>query len=559
MSARSRSRRSRGGPKTPDGRLRLLAVGFIIALAVLAGRAVLLSATSDGLSAMAAQQQQRTVELPAHRGSIYDRTGELMAVGEDRQTVYATPSMLDDPMKAAQQLGHALKISPSKLYRALSDHKSGFAYVAREVDPALAHKALALGIDGVGSYPEELRVYPLRSVAAQILGFVGTDKKGLDGLELTLDKDLRGRTGSETVVQDPSGGVLRTTQVRKPADGEDVRLTIDADIQFHAEQVLRHVLSTLGGKNAAAIVMDPRDGSVLTLANAPTLNANEYAAHADQARDRAITDVMEPGSIFKVITMCAALQTGVVTPDQTFWLPPTITVGGKTIHEAEPRGTEKFTLGQILVKSSNVGAATLGVKLGQSRLQQWIDRFGLGKPTGLPLPGEAAGLLPNYWSESSLGNVPMGQGISVTAIQMARAYCAVANGGILLKPRLVAQIGDQVQPADKGTRILDENVAHEVLRMMVDVVKEGTGTSAQIPGYVVAGKTGTAQIPDPVHGGYMKKYLSSFIAVVPAAHPQLVVLVMVNQPTLAYYGAQVAAPAARDIAQFALQHLKIAP
>lgn len=559
MPGRSSSRRSRRAARTPDGRLRLLAVGFVVALAVLAGRAALLSASSSGLSAMADQQNQRTAQLPAHRGSIYDRAGELLAVGEDRQTIYATPSMLTDPMKAAERLGRVLKIKPSKLYRALSDRKSGFAYVERMADPKLARAALALKIPGVGSYPEELRVYPLHSVAAQVLGFVGTDKTGLDGLELSLDKVLRGRPGSETVVQDLNGRVLRTERAKEPVDGKDVHLTIDADIQFRAEQVLRHTLSTFHAKSAVAIVMDPRDGSILALANAPTLDANKYASYADLASDRAVTDTAEPGSIFKVMTVSAALQSKVVTPSWGAWLPPTLQIDDKVIHEAEPRGTEYFTVRRILVDSSNVGAATLGMKLGETRLKEWIKKFGFGKPTGVDLPGEASGIMPGYWSLATTGNVPMGQGISVTALQMARAYCAVANGGILLKPRLVSQIGDEVIPADKGHRILSPTVSREVLSMMVDVVKEGTGVEAQIPGYQVAGKTGTAQMADPVHGGYMKQYVASFIAVVPASHPQLVVLVMVNQPSPIIWGGSVAAPAARDIAQFALQHLKIAP
>jgi len=464
-------------------------------------------------------------------------------------------------MTAAQKLGRVLNVKPVKLYRSLSDRQSGFAYVSRTADPVLARKAVALDIRGVGSYPEELRVYPLRSVAAQVLGFVGTDKKGLDGLELALDKELRGRAGSQVVVQGLGGSVLRTERVREPVEGKDVRLTIDADIQFRAEQVLRDTLARFHGTTATAIVMDPNDGSILTMANAPTLDANKYGQDISCARDRAISDVTEPGSIFKVLTVAAALQEEVVRATDSFVLPPVLHVGDKEIHEAHPRGTQVFSVRRILVESSNVGAATLGSRLGHKRLQKWIGQFGFGKPTGVPLPGEAAGLLPGYWSSATVGNVPMGQGISVTALQMARAYCAIANGGVLPEPRLVAQIGDQVVPPSKGRRILNEKVTRQVLDMMVDVVATapGTGQAARIAGYEVAGKTGTAQMADPVHGGYMKRYVASFVGVVPAGDPQLVVLVMVNEPTASVWGGEVAAPAARDIAQFALQHLKIAP
>lgn len=556
--ARRSSRRS-AAAGFGDGRVRLLAGILLVALLVVAGRATLLAATSNDLSAIAADQQKSTVELPAHRGAILDRTGKELAVGREQYTVYATPSLVEDTEKAARKLAAALDVKVNRVRRALSDRSSQFAYIARKVDPVASRRAVRLGIPGVGRYPEELRVYPMKRLAAQVIGFAGTDNRGLAGIELAFDETLRGKPGSQDVVHDPAGRVLSTERIAEPVDGQDVRLTVDADIQFEAENILQATVEATYAKAAQAVVMDPRDGSVLAMVNVPRVDANKYGSKPDAGRNRVVTDVFEPGSIFKVITVAAALEERIVTPETAFVLPPVMTVGDKEIHEAHPRGTETFTVRRILVESSNVGAATLGLKLGKQRLMEWIRAFGFGRPTGVGFPGEVGGLAPDYWSLATIGNVPMGQGISTTVLQMAAAYATIANGGRAVQPRLVAQVGDEARPPAAGEPVIGEKTAAQVLDMMHDVVTSGTGKKARIAGYDVAGKTGTAQKVLEGQAGYAEgRYIASFVLVVPADDPSLVVMVVVDEPQ-PIWGGTVAAPAARDIARFALAHLKIAP
>ena len=547
-----------------DGRIRLLRIFFVVLFLVAGGKAIALASTSDNLTAMALRQQMRTVDLPAHRGAIVDRRGQDLAVGQPMQTVFATPYMLKDPAAATTQLAHALRLKgPATwaLQKTLARHSSGFAYVARKVSPALATKALALELPGVGSFPEEKRVYPMDTLAMQALGLAGTDNQGLAGLELQYDKQLSGRGGSEVVVRDPAGRDLKTLKAVQPVPGSDVRLTIDEDIQYAAEHVLQKTVRTFHAKGATAVVMDPRTGEIYALASVPLVDAKTYGKSGYATRERAITDAYEPGSIFKAVTISGALSEGLVKPSTRFSLPPSITVGGRTIHEAESRGATSMTVSEILAYSSNVGAVKIGMLLGQQRLLKWVSAFGFGKPTGIDFPGEIGGLVPQQWSASTIGNVPMGQGIAVTPLQVAAAYSAIANGGVWMRPHLTAQVGTHVvQPAGQR-RVISPKVAKEMMAMLTEVVeKEGaTGNSAQIPGYVVAGKTGTAQKALPNGGGYSDyNFFASFVGIVPAQHPQLVVLVAVDQPH-PYWGGTVAAPAVRDIAEFALQHLNIAP
>ena len=554
--------RSRSPHSSADGRIRLLQVVLTLAFVVIVGKAFALTASSSGLSSVAQRQTQRSVALPAHRGDIVDRSGTLLAVGEEQQTVWATPHQLTDPRGAARQLATLLHVSRAKLEKAFLQHDSYYACVARKVDPALAKKALELNIVGVGSSPEEKRVYPLKTLAAQVVGYVGTQNdKGLSGLEMQYNPALRGLPGSELVVIDTAGRVLKTERERDPQAGARVRLTIDESIQLRVENVLSDTVRQFHAKGATAIVMDPRTGELLALANVPLVDANKWGSAKPAAeRNRAVTDIYEPGSTFKVITVSAALEDHLVTPKTSFVLPYQIVVDGHTFRDAEPRGTERMTVSDILAQSSNVGAAHLGKMLGKEELLRWIKKFGFGKPTGIAFPGEAAGKLPGYWANSTTATVPMGQGISVTAMQMAAAYAAVANGGVWQEPRLVAQVGDKVVAPTGQRRVLSAKVASQVLSMMNDVVMEGTGTAFQIPGYTAAGKTGTAQVPDYNRGGYAKgKYISSFIGLVPAAHPKVLVMVVVDEPTSAIFGGVVAAPAAQKIAQFVLTYLKIAP
>jgi cell division protein FtsI (penicillin-binding protein 3) len=550
-----------------DGRIRLLRFVFIVFLVLVGGKAVALASSSQHLTWIAQQQQTQKVALPAHRGSILDRSGNELAVGKPQQTVIADPHLLADPLEAADELCDALQINRRKARRAVEDalvagkkEKSWFTYVARKVDPELATAALKLDLPGVISITEEKRMYPLKATGAQVLGFAGTENKGLAGIELLYNKELSGRAGGETVVRDPAGHALKTVAHQEPKSGENVRLTLDSQIQYYAEDVLEKTVRDSGGTSATSIVMDPRTGEILAMANVSKEGFHGFGK-GDQSleKNRAVTDQYEPGSIFKLVTISGALADGQITPDTKFTLPPTLTLYDRTINESHPRGTVTYSVREILQWSSNVGAVKIGMKMGADGMYRWIKAFGFGKTTGLRIPGEVAGSVPAVadWSGTSIVNIPMGQGIAVTPIQMAAAFSAVANNGWAVRPRLVAQVGDKVYDQIEGRhRVVPGKVAREVRSMLALAVAEGTGTEAQIPGYEVAGKTGTAEMAVP--GGYAKGvYVASFIGMVPADHPKLVVLCAVNGTP--QYGGEAAAPAVKQIMQYALQRLEIAP
>ncbi len=569
---RRRPVRRRGGrlgsPRTAhdgvNGRLRLLRLAFLVFLVLIGGKAVALASSAQHLSEMALDQQTDRLTLPAHRGSILDRNGHELAVGKPAQTVYATPYLLDDPEAAADRLCDALQIRRKRrraaIVKALSDRDSGFAYVARKVEPDLARAAVDLGLPGVGCYAEEQRTYPLKGIAAQVIGFAGTDNRGLAGVELMHEEELSGRPGSETVVRDPEGRIIKTVAHRDPQSGADVRLTLDREIQFFAEDVLRRTVRDAGARAATGIVMDPRTGEILTMASVTREGFHGFGKDPATEKNRAVVDVYEPGSIFKVVTISGALADGLVKPGSRFTLPPSIWVADREINESHPRGTVTYSVREILQWSSNVGAVTIGQKMGKAGLSRWVRAFGFGKPTGIDFPGESGGIvLPaDQWSGSSIGNIPMGQGIAVTALQMASAFCAVANDGVQVRPRLIAQVGDEVHDAVTRRRVIPSTVARQVRRMLQLAVDEGTGTRARIPGYAVAGKTGTAEMPLPHGGGYAKGvYVASFVGMAPTDRPRLVVLATVDGTT--QYGGDAAAPAVQKIMRFALHHLEIAP
>jgi len=544
-------------------RVRLLVAVFAIAFACVLGRAGWLQAVRAGsLDRLAANQHRETIALPATRGTIFDRTGVELAIGERAVTVYANPKQIHDPRAVAIAAGHALGIEPGKLLPLLSDRSHGFVYLARKADPDKAAALEQKDLVGVGFYPEEQRTYPLRSVGSEVVGYAGVDNHGLAGLELSLDKTLAGRDGTKTIIRDPLGHVLSTASQTRPENGRDIRLTIDNTIQRKVEQILAETRARWNAKAVTGLVLDPRTGGILALAVEPGFDANRFpAVPKDRQRNRVVTDTYEPGSTFKVVTMTGALETGMVTPQTRFTLPYSIQVSDRTIHDAEPRGTETMSVQQILTRSSNVGTITVALGLGRLRLAQWIDKFGFGHPTGVEYPGESGGIVlpPDKWSGSTIGNVPIGQGIAVTPLQMARAYATVANGGVAVQPHLVERVGDGAAQPPKETRIMSAQTAAQLNRMLRLVVGEGTGVEAQIPGYVVAGKTGTAAKADPVHGGYStSRYVGSFVGFAPARHPRVVVLVTVDEPST-IWGGVVAAPAFKEITQFALQYLQVPP
>jgi cell division protein FtsI (penicillin-binding protein 3) len=544
-------------------RIVLLASVFALLLGAALTRAFWLQAINgSAYAAMATRQHRETVVVPAGRGTIFDRNGEPLAIGEQATTVFANPRQIVRPRDATLVICEKLDLQPADVYPLVSDRSKGFVYLARKVSPLDASKLEEVGLQGLGFYPEELRTYPQERVASQVLGYAGLDNKGLEGLERSLDKVLAGKAGSRTVVKDPIGRALDVVSTKPETPGRNVRLTIDHQIQANAEAVLEETVRRYGARAASAVVMDPYTGAVYAMATAPGFNANRFpTTRADRRRNRAVTDTYEPGSTFKLVTIAAGLEEDVITPGTAFRLPPTIQVADRVIREAHDRGTETMTVRGIVERSSNIGTITIAQQLGEGRLAYWIDRFGFGRKTGIDFPGESAGFALPYdeWSGSTIGSAPIGYGIAVTPIQMARAYSAIANGGVLVEPHLVDRVGGRTIARGRGKRVVSREVSKQMLAMLRGVVLEGTGTEAAIPGYTVAGKTGTAAKIDSSGRYSHTDYVASFVGLVPATKPRLVIMVMVDEPSGSIYGGEVAAPAFRQIARFNLQHLEVPP
>jgi cell division protein FtsI/penicillin-binding protein 2 len=544
-------------------RIRLFLAAIALAFGGLLLRATWLQTVrAESLSSVGQTQHRETVTIPAGRGTLFDRSGLELALGEQATTVYANPMQIANPRRAALAVERTLGLDADRVFPALADRTHGFVYVARQADPAQAAALQRLKLPGFGFYPEERRNYPQRSVAAQVLGFVGTDGNGLSGLELQFDRALAGRPGKETVIKDPSGRVIDVQGQRSEIPGRDVYLTLDHSIQANAEQVLRETVHKWAAKSASAIVLDPRTGAILAMAVQPGFNANRFpSAPSDLQRNRTVTDTYEPGSTFKLITVAGALSEGIVAPTTRFTLPYSLHVADRVIHDAEERGVVNYSVAQILAHSSNIGAITLAQMLGRTRLSSWITKFGFGRTTGVDFPGESPGIVlpPDKWSGSTIGNVPIGQGIAVTPVQMAAAYAAIANRGVWSRPHLVDHVAGGARPSLNRRRLVSPRIAKQLMMMLKDVVAEGTGQYAAMPGYQVAGKTGTAQKPDS-HGGYATgRYVASFVGIVPASRPRFVILVAVDEPHGAIWGGTVAAPAFQQIARFDLQYLEVPP
>ena len=545
-------------------RIRLLLAIFVLVFAATLARAVWLQGVrAASLGKHAERQHRETVKVPAGRGTIYDRTGVQLAIGEQMTTIYADPRQVTNARGIALAAHKLFRADANTLYPELVDKNRQFVYVQRFADPKAAGAFLKNGFNGIGSYPEERRIYPQDSVAAQVVGYAGTDNQGLGGLEVQYNRTLAGRPGVQTVVRDPFGRAIDVIGGTSERDGTPIVTTLDHVIQSNAESVLRDTVARWRARSATAVILDPRNGEVLALAQAPGYAANKAnrVPFAIQ-RNTAVTDMYEPGSVFKLVTIAGALSTGIVTPTSTFRLPYSIHVADRVVHDAEYRPTETMSVAKILSHSSNVGAITIAQRLGAPALMEWINRFGFGEKTGVDFPGESPGaVLPlDKWSGSTIGNVPIGQGVDVTPIQMAAAYAAVANDGVWVQPHLVQRIGERAVSHVKRRRVVSRAVDRELKAMLTNVVDEhgATGTAAAIPGYTVAGKTGTAQLPGP-HGYTTGQYVASFVGMVPVEKPRLLVLVVVDEPRGGIFGGQVAAPAFAQIAKFDLQYLAVPP
>jgi cell division protein FtsI (penicillin-binding protein 3) len=547
-----------------DRRIGLLFCAFVVLLGLVLMRAVWIQGVSgSGLSAEAKGQQMETVVVPGSRGTIYDRTGRELAVSEDAATIFATPYQVEDPEETAHKLAKVLDMDSEKVLESLADRQSGFAYIKRKVDLVDAERIRELDLAGIGMLPDSRRIYPQGELAGQVIGTVGIDNQGLTGLEQSQDELLHGTDGEREVTRDALGDELERDTVAVAGTGADLQLSLDASLQAETERVLAGIGQTYTPDGATAIVMDPRTSEVLAMANWPGVDPSDLAsASPEDLGNMATGFTYEPGSTFKAFTVAGALEQGLVTPSTTFELPPSIQVADRVIEEAhEGVGYGTLTVADILKYSSNVGAVKIGLELGGEDFDKWIRDFGFGEPTGVEFPGEERGIVltPDEYSGSTMGNLPIGQGLSVTPMQMAAAYAAIANGGVLRTPQLVLkEDGERIAP-DDGRRVIGRKYSDEIREMLEGVLADGgTASEVDVPGYTLAGKTGTSQKVDPETGTYSEtEFVASFVGFAPAQNPQLLVTVVVDNPKGDYYGGTVAAPAFGEIARFALPYLRI--
>jgi cell division protein FtsI (penicillin-binding protein 3) len=543
-----------------ERRIGLLFGAFLLCFLLIVVRAFWLQGVQGSqLASEAAYQQTEVVTVPGLRGDLLDRRGNKLAASEDAETIYATPYQVKNPPQAAAQLAPILGEKKGEVLEALTA-EGGFSYVAQKVDLSTAAKVEALDLEGIGSLPDSRRTYPQGEMAGQVIGVVGSENEGRTGLELGEEEALGGSDGERRIVNDALGEPIRMETVTEAEDGEDVELTLDPVIQQKTEEVLNGVGEAYSPKGATAIVVDPRSSQILAMANWPPVNPEDLSeASSEDLLNQATGVNYEPGSTFKAFTVAAALEEKLVTPTTEFTLEPTIQVADRTIEESHPRGTETFSVARILAESSNVGAVTIGLEIGAEKFSKWIERFGFGKPTGVQYPAEEQGLVPQLdeYSGSTIGNLPIGQGLSVTPMQMVAGYTAIANGGMLKPPQLIKRIGEEPVHEPKGKRVIDAKVAAQVREMLEGVLASGgTASEVSVPGYTLAGKTGTAQVAED--GGYSEtKYVASFIGFAPAQNPQLLAAVIVNEPQGEIYGGSVAAPAFGQIAEYALPYLGI--
>ena len=520
------------------------------------------------MRARAERQQLRTVETTAKRGDILDRDGRVLAYSVDADSIYAVPTEISDPDAAAKALCGVLEDCGPRERVALADRirrGRAFAYVRRQVSPDEARRVAALDLEGIGFMKENRRFYPNKDLAAHVLGYVGVDNTGLNGLEASYDSLIKGRPGTVLIQTDARRHAFSRIE-RPPTTGATIELTIDQYLQHVAERELRAGVEDNRAAGGTAVVMDPRNGEILALANWPSFNPNAYRdSRPDAQRNRAIQDLYEPGSTFKIVTASAAFEEKVVAPSDLVDVSAgKIRFGARVIDDDHNYGVLSFA--DVLVKSSNVGAIKIGLKLGPDRMGAYMKRFGFGRRTSPDFPGESAGIVwdPARLTDSALASVSMGYQVGVTPLQMAAAISSIANGGELFEPRIVRTvIADGARtpvPHKVVRRTVSAGTAATLTQIMEEVVERGTGTRAKIPGYTVAGKTGTAQ--KVVDGRYSRSdYNASFVGFVPSRAPAFAIVVVIDSPhgRNLYYGGSVAAPIFQRIADAALRNRGIPP
>ncbi|MFB3902474.1 MAG: penicillin-binding protein [Acidobacteriota bacterium] len=513
--------------------------------------------------ALALEQQSGFVEVSSRRGEIRDRRLEDLAISVRADSLYAQPARIKKVLEAAQSLAPILGMKVGEVHKKLLSNRE-FVYLGRKLSPVQIQAVRQLNIEGLGFQKESKRVYPGGTLACHLLGFVGIEDEGLSGLEYLYNDSLKGaKTRVPLRVNARRETFERLAEVRL-SDGHTIVLNLDRSIQFAAEQVLKETVEKCRALNGSAIVMDPNNGEILAIASYPLFDPNDYRHSEEEARrNRAILEIYEPGSTFKIITLAAVLNEGLADPDEEIdCRVGTLRLAGKVYREAHHSyGT--LTFRQVLAKSSNVGTIKFGLRLGEDRFYSYIQRFGFGAKTGIELPGEQNGLLrpPSEWSKISIGAISIGQEIGVTPIQMLRAMSVIGNGGYLVEPRLVRQIlkasGDvEFRPEPKRVRILNEDTVAKMKDALAMVVNEGTGRSASLNGYTSAGKTGTAQ--KFINGRYShEKFVASYVGFAPLLEPRLAAIVVINEPQGQYYGGTVAAPAFSRIMERALVYLNV--
>lgn len=513
-------------------------------------------------------QRLRTVTLDASRGRILDREGHDLALSVLRPSVFADPSQIDDPLATAQALAPVLGRPVDELTADLS-RDSQFVWLNRRVDDDLAATVVELGLDGVHLHEEPTRFNPSGDLAQSLVGSVSSDQAGSTGIELIYDELLTGTPGELRYERARDGGTIASAgQTRTPAQpGDDLVLTIDRSLQYETERALSAQVEAMGAAGGAVIIARPATGEILSMANITRDGQDQIMA---AGANRAVIDVFEPGSVNKVITIAAALEDGLVEPDTTRVVPWQYQVSDHRFSDDHSHPTAPMTVTNILAQSSNIGTIMLGQELGKERLDHYLREFGFGTRTALGFPNESPGIMldPDNWSGTSIGTIPIGQGIAVTALQMLQAYNVIANDGVYVEPRLVeatiaADGTRDVLPRDEGRRVVSAQTAAEVRAMLAEAVANGTGQQAQVDGYTVGGKTGTARKPQE-GGGYEDAagnyhYVAGFTGMVPVDDPELSIIVVIDEPTATIYGGGAAAPLFADLANFALSRFRIPP
>ena len=569
----------REGPSTDradfrPGDVRRRGTALLLATAIVASifatRLVDLQAVrGEALADAALSQRLRTLEVPAYRGSIVDRSGQPLAVTVEGRNITADQTLIDDPAAVAVELAPILEVPQDVLAERLTGDRR-FMYIAKGVSPQTWDTIAALRLPGIFSEETSQRIYPADSLASHIVGFVQADGSGGGGIESSFNDVLTGTPGRQTYESGPGGRVIPTSNQTSVAaiPGGDVRLTIDRDIQFVAEEAIRGVVQRSGASSATAVVMDVRTGEILALATAPDFDPNAVTQSLpDERRNRAVTDIFEPGSTGKVITAAAVINEDAVSPLTPIKVPGQLQRAGKSFNDYWKHGTLRLTMSGVFAKSSNIGTILAAERMPKAKLADYMERFGIGEKTNLGLPGESAGLLldPDKWSGTTFPTMAFGQSYSVNTVQLTSVFATIANGGVRVQPTIIESITEAdgtvvATPEGERDRVVREDTARQVMAMMEAVVGEGgTAPQARIPGYRVGGKTGTAQFVDPDCRCYAGDVTASFIGVAPADDPRLAVGVFVHQPQRGRGGGELAAPVFKEITTYALQAMQIAP